>query len=533
MENTFWPEQSIVYHLYVRSFQDTNSDGIGDLKGVIKRLDYLGSILGINAIWLSPIYTSPQIDFGYDVSNHTDIDPLYGNLEIFDTLIKEAHKRNIKIINDYIPNHTSKEHPWFLESKSAKNNPKRNWYIWANPKSDVQPPNNWISVFGGSAWEFDEETKQYYMHTFDKSQPDLNWRNVEVVDAMLNVLRFWLKHGVDGFRVDAVYHLFKDENLRDDPINPQYVVGQHEPYDMLLHKHTLALPETLVMMKKFTHVLAEEKEAFMITETYTDLPELMRMYTSISTKWYAPFNFQLISLPWKANLHKNFIDEYDRVLGELYLPTYVLGNHDRKRVATRIGPKQARIAAMLLLTLRGLPFIYYGDEIGMEDGVIAHDKTQDIWEKSMPGLELGRDPERTPMQWNSGKNAGFSNTFPWLAINENFKTCNVETELKDPQSILSLYKTLINFRHNSQAILCGKYSSWDTSSEDIFAYTRSFEDENILVVLNYSDKNQSISLPFATGKIIYNTLLDKQKGEIINPEKVFLRPNEGYMIKLL
>lgn len=526
-----WVSTAIVYQIYPRSFKDTNGDGIGDLNGIIKKLDYLKD-LGINTIWLSPIYPSPMADFGYDVSDHKNIDPIFGSMKDFDTFIEKAHKNNIKVMLDYIPNHTSEKHPWFVQSKSSKTNPKRNFYIWADPKEDGSPPSNWISVFGGSAWDFDEKTGQYYLHTFSKEQPDLNWRNPEVADEMLNILKFWLNKGVDGFRVDAIYFLFKDPKFPDEPINPTYLFGVHEPFDQLLHPYTWALPETLDMMKKMMDVLDKYGDKFMVAEVYTSVDELIKIYNKVSHKHFAPFNFFLISLPFRANLHKQLIDNYDKAVGNLYTPTFVLGNHDRPRIQTRIGKDLAKIAAMLLLTLKGIPFLYYGDEIGMENVEIPPDKIQDVWEKNMPGLSWGRDGERTPMQWNSDKFAGFSDTEPWLPIAENYQEENAATQSKSVNSMLSLYKKLINLRKSSPALLYGDYLSWETKNPDVFAYSRTHQEGGLLIILNYSNKNCQVELPFKSGKVICNTFLDIKEGKEMNLEKADLRPYEGLLIEI-
>lgn len=532
-----WNTSDIIYHIYPRSFKDSNNDGVGDLKGILEKLDYLNdgtdNSLGINSIWLSPVYKSPMKDYGYDISDYYNIDPIFGTMEDFENLVEESHKRGINVIMDYVPNHTSSEHPWFLESRSSKENSKRDWYIWADPKSDGIPPNNWLSIFGGSAWEFDKQTNQYYLHTFVKSQPDLNWRNPDVVKEMLNVLRFWIEKGVDGFRVDAIYFLFKDKRLLDEPENPEYIIGKHDPFDQLRHIYTFEQPELFKTMKKFVEILEEYKNKFMVAEVYIPLPKLIKIYHEVSHKWFAPFNFHLISLPWKAEEHKNFIDEYDKSVGELYIPTYVLGNHDRARLASRIGDSQIRIAAILLLTLRGIPFIYYGEEMGMKDVKIPEEKVLDPVEKNLPGLGLGRDPERTPMQWNGSEHAGFSRAEPWLPLSEDYKTNNIELYNNDPKSILSLYKKIIHFRKKSKALTWGKYLSLNINDDDVFVYSRIYEDETILIVLNYTNDEKLITLPFKEGTIILNTFLDKSSGEKINLKALELQPNEGLIINII
>lgn len=526
-----WPLGSIVYQIYPRSFQDTNGDGIGDLPGVIKRLPYLAQ-LGANALWLNPIYPSPQVDFGYDVSDYQDIHPMFGTMQDFDELTQKAHEKGMRIMMDFVPNHTSTQHAWFMESKSARDNPKRDWYIWKDPKSDGSPPNNWLSVFGGSAWQFDEKTGQYYLHTFDAEQADLNWRNPAVVKEMLNVLRFWMDKGVDGFRVDVPYHMFKDSLFRDEPPNPNYQEGTHNTFDRLLHIHTAWLPESLDMMKQFAKVLQEYKNKFMVTESWGTLQDVIKTYITVGWKWFQPFNFSLITLPWTAEAHKQYIDEYDKALGDLYLPCFVLGNHDVHRVATRIGEKQARIAAMALLTLRGLPFIYYGDEIGMTDTVIPKDNIQDPFEKKTPGLGMGRDPQRTPMQWNSNKNAGFTQSTPWLPINRNSPSLNVEQENQHPTSMLGLYTLLIKLRKHHTSLREGAYIPLPHPAPNVLAYLREKDDEKILVVLNFANEQKILTMDSSPCKILATTSMDFSEGQKIKLMNYALPANEGLILEI-
>lgn len=535
-----WVRNAVVYHIYPRSFKDTNGDGIGDLNGIIEKLDYLNDgtekSLGVNAIWMSPVYKSPMADFGYDVSDYYKIDPIFGDWEIFEKLVKEIHRRGMKIIMDFVPNHTSSEHPWFIESKSSRDNPKRDWYIWRDPKPDGSPPTNWLSVFGGPAWTYNEKTKQYYLHSYLPEQPDLNWRNKEVGEGMLDVLKFWLKHGVDGFRTDAVSHLFEDEEFRDDPPNPNYVSGKDNPYNSFLHTYSQAYSqgkeETFDVVNSMCNVLGAYENKFLLSEVYADLAGLMKFYKACTNKIHAPFNFNLISLPWDAEVYRKFIDDFESLLGPDDEPNYVLGNHDQSRVSSRLGELRARLMAILIFTLRGMPFIYYGDEIGMEDVKIPPEKILDPSEKRVPGFGLGRDPERTPMQWNSGNYAGFSDVEPWLPIGEKFRTYNVESELADPKSILNLYRRLIHFRKNSSALLKGSCSSLNLEQKDIFAFIREFSGEKILVLLNFSDKERLMSLNFKKAKIICSSYNDKERDEDIDLEKFSLRSNEGYVIKL-
>lgn len=524
-----------MYHIYPRSFKDSNGDGIGDLEGIIEKLDYLNDgtprSLGIGVIWLSPIYKSPLADFGYDISDYTDIESVFGDLATFDRLVEEAHRRNIKVVMDFVLNHTSIEHPWFLESRASKINPKRDWYIWKDPKRDGSPPNNWLSVFGGSAWTFDEKTEQSYLHQFLPEQPDLNWRSPEVREAMFAVMRFWLKRGVDGFRSDAIWHLMKDEKFRDEPPNPAYVPGRDDPYSSLFHIYTQGQPEVFSTADALCDTLEEYDDTFMISEAYISIPEMMKFYRACDNQLHAPFNFHLISLPWKAEVYRQFIDEFEASLAAGDLPNYVLGNHDRSRVATRLGRDRARTAAMLLLTMRGLPVLYYGDEIGMVDVPIPAEEVKDPVEKQVPGLGLGRDPERTPLQWSKEEHAGFSKVAPWLPVAQDYKAYNVEVESNDPRSLLNLYRRIIHYRNSSPALRYGRYSSLDIKQESIFGYLRESDEEKLLVLLNFSEKDQLVSSgEFDRGKIVCNTYLDRDNGEPIDLKTVSLKPYEGLLI---
>jgi len=531
-----WSRKAVVYQIYPRSFKDTNGDGIGDLKGIIEKLDYLNdgtdASLGITAIWLNPIYKSPMKDFGYDISDYHDIGSIFGSLDVFDQLVAETHKRKIKIIMDFVPNHTSSEHPWFQESKRSKDNSKRDWYIWRDPKIDGSPPNNWLSVFGGSAWTLDETTGQYYMHSFLPDQPDLNWRNKDVRDEMADVLRFWLKRGVDGFRTDAIYHLIKDDQFRDDPPNPNYNAGRDEPYNAFLHVYSQGRPELVGTINALCNVLGEHStDVYMVSEVYLGLPQMLELYKACDNSFHAPFNFNLMILPWNAAAFKKFIDEYEEKLGPSDWPNYTLGNHDRSRLATRLGQKRARLAAMLQFTLRGMPFVYYGDELGMEDVKISDERCLDPWGKNVPGFNVGRDPERTPMQWDSSSNAGFTDGVPWLPVSPDYKEKNVENESHDSNSMLSFYKELIHRRMGSPALLTGMYKLMESGNENVFAFGRECASEKLLVAINFSDMEQTTNISI-NGTLFCNTHRGKYGGEKIQTAQLKLNPYEGLMVRL-
>ncbi len=418
-----WWQRGIVYQVYPRSFMDSDGDGVGDLPGILSRLDYL-RWLGVDALWLSPIFPSPMKDFGYDVSDYTAVDPVFGTLADFDRLVEAAHARGLKLILDFVPNHTSDEHPWFKESRASRHHPKRDWYLWRDK------PNNWLSCFGGSAWQLDAATGQYYYHAFLPEQPDLNWRNPEVVEAMLGVLRFWLERGVDGFRVDVLWHLIKDEHFGDNPPNAAWCEGM-DPYQALVPVQTSDRPEVHDIVRKMRAVLDAYEERVLIGEIYLPMERLVQYYGMDLRGAHLPFNFQLLSAPWDAGHLARLIAEYERLLPAGAWPNWVLGNHDRPRIASRVGPAQARVAAILLLTLRGTPTLYYGDEIGMHDVPIAPGEVQDPFERRVPGLGLGRDPVRTPMQWSAAPNAGFTRGRPWLPVSSDHEKINVAAQREE------------------------------------------------------------------------------------------------------
>ncbi len=523
-----WWQRGIIYQVYPRSFQDSNGDGVGDLPGLIERLDYL-SWLGVDAVWLSPIFPSPMADFGYDVSDYTGIDPVFGTLEDFDRLADEVHLRGMKLLLDFVPNHTSDQHPWFLESRRSRVNPKRDWYIWRNAKADGSPPNNWLSNFGGSAWEWDAETEQFYYHAFLKEQPDLNWRNPEVRAAMLEGLRFWLDRGVDGFRVDVIWGLVKDDQLRDNPPNPDYHTSLPPHYQQLA-TYSTDRPEVHDIIREIRTLLDSYPDRMMVGEIMLPVERLVTYYGSGGDEVHLPFNFQLIRLPWHARVIADTIARYEALLPPGGWPNWVLGNHDRPRIASRVGRAQARVAAMLLLTLRGTPTMYYGDEVGMVDVPIPPDAVHDPFERNVPGLGFGRDPERTPMQWTGAATAGFTTGRPWLPVASDASTFNVEMAKVDRHSILSLYRRLIALRREEPALAIGSYTPVETEG-DLLAYRREHERRRLLVVLNMGTQMQELRTEGTgtTGRILLTTSLDREGERVGNVLQ--LRPDEGVIVE--
>lgn len=533
-EAFIWWKYGVVYQIYPRSFMDSNGDGVGDLQGIIDRLDYLVE-LGIDAVWISPIYPSPMADFGYDVANYVDIDPIFGDLATFDRLLDEAHTRGIKVILDYVPNHSSDEHPWFIESRSSQDNPKRDWYIWRDAKPDGGVPNNWESLFGGSAWEWDEPTQQYYLHLFDKKQVDLNWRNPEVVNAMHDVLRFWLDRGVDGFRMDVVTFLIKHPDFPDNPMRQNDAQAGMAPSAILEHTYDINQPEIHDYIRGIRAIFdAYDRHRVTIGETwFTDPHELATYYGKNFDELHIPFNFNLMKQPWHVQAMKKVIADYYAALPQGATPNFVLGSHDEHRLATRFGVENHRSAALLLLTLWGVPTLYYGDEIGMMDGDIPDEYIQDPWAVNNPGQGLGRDPERTPMQWNTTPSAGFSpdGVRTWLPVHSNYLSVNVETQRQDPTSTLHFYKQLLRLRRELPVLHReSTFQFLENVPSDVLAYTRHDENTRVLVAINFSDQPQTIHL-VNNGTILLNTVQDRLQ-ESFEAGNLLLRPHEGVLLQV-
>ena len=517
-----WWQDATIYQIYPRSFQDANGDGIGDLAGIRERLPYLRD-LGVGAIWLSPIFQSPMADYGYDISDYCAIDPLFGDMADFGALLAETHEHGLKLLLDFVPNHTSDQHEWFQESRSSRDNPKRDWYIWHDPAPDGGPPNNWTSNFGGSGWEWDEATGQYYYHAFLKEQPDLNWRNPEVRHAMADVLRFWLDKGVDGFRVDVIWHLAKDEQFRDNPPNPAWEPGQRD-IDRHLQIHSADQPHVHDIIGGLREVINSYPEKLLIGEIYLPIDRLMAYYGENNDGVHLPFNFQLIKAPWRAGVIGPMVDEYEAALPEGGWPNWVLSNHDQPRIAARVGEEQARNAATLLLTLRGTPTLYYGDEIGIADVHVPPERVRDPWAINEPDASFNRDRARTPMQWTGERNAGFSKVEPWLPLTPDCATRNVMAERDNPHSMLALHHELLGLRAREEALRRGDYTRLECHPS-VLAYRRG---DRIAVALNLSEDPVPLDLPgpFASGEVLLRAATATKGGTV--PK--ILEGNEGLII---
>ena len=492
-----WWQHAVFYEIYPRSFADSNNDGIGDLPGIDSKLDYLKK-LGVDAIWITPCFPSPQVDFGYDVSDYEDIDPMYGTLSDFDQMQRDAQGRNIRIILDFVMNHTSDQHKWFIDSRSSRTSKHRDWYIWRDGKGPNQPPNNWLSTFGGSAWQFDGKTSQYYYHFFYPQQPDLNWRNPAVKDAMFGVTRWWYDKGVAGFRLDAVDTLFEDPNLHDNPVLPgKNAFGDPKMKNVYNDK----LPEVHDVLQGLRKV-ADQYNAVLIGETWTtNIEELNKYYGPHGNELQMPMDFMFATVnKLSPTIFRQQIAAVNEASG---WPVYVISNHDMERSYNRYGDGKhndeiAKVMAGLYLTLRGTPIMYYGEEIGMQnnDPKTRAAVKDPIGRRGWPD-EKGRDGERTPMQWDNTPNAGFTKGIPWLPIPTSYRTHNVATEQKDPYSILVFYENLLKLRHTNRALLDGDYVALNQDDPNVLSYVRRYKDQAVLVVLNMSSQQQKASFDLA------------------------------------
>ena len=516
-----WWEAGVIYQVYPRSFQDSDGDGIGDLEGIRQRLDYIAT-LGVDAIWLSPVFPSPMADFGYDVSDYCDIAPIFGNLASFDALLADVHDRGLKLLLDFVPNHSSDQHPWFVESRSSRDNPKRDWYIWKDPAPDGGPPNNWTSDMGGSAWEFDPATGQYYLHAFLKEQADLNWRNPEVRKAMENVLHFWFARGVDGFRIDVLWHCIKADGFPDNPFNPDYRPELGDKF-MVLQHNSANRPEIHQIAGGFRKIADDYGDRLLVGEICLPVSTLMEYYGSPEAPGvHLPFNFQLLDAEWDAGVLAGLITEYEAALPPGGWPNWVLGSHDAPRIAGRIGEDQARVAAMLLLTLRGTPTLYQGDELGIGRVIIPPHRVRDTQDLRQPGLGLGRDGSRTPMAWNSSPQAGFSTTEPWLPLHDDWSTRNVDFQAGDPASMLELYRSLLALRRSNPALSIGAKSAV-AGTDGVLCYERQHKSQRLLVALNLTAEPRRLDLPAPVRRCLLSTIPNRQfDGSLTANEGVIL-----------
>ncbi len=560
-KDNYWWKKAVFYQIYPRSFQDSNGDGVGDLKGIISRLDYLNdgttNSLGVDAIWFSPFFKSPEFDYGYDIVDYCDIDPRYGTLADFDRLLEEAHRRNIMVVLDLVVNHTSYLHPWFLESRSSRDNAKRDWYVWKDGKGRKRkPPNNWRTHFFGSAWTWDEKTQQYYLHSFLKEQPDLNWYNPEVREAVGDVIHFWLGRGVDGFRLDVAHHYCKDRQFRNNP--PFFIrdrgLDKTRLSDRTLMANIMKLlalptmqygkynqhqPETHQVLKEFRHIFDSYQAKTSVGEILGDDAALVASYYGEKNdELHMNFYFELANCRWKAGAFRRCIERWERNLPENAWPAQTFSNHDLVRAISRYdhggnGDKRARLLMLILLTLRGTPFIYYGEEIAMKEVKLAKNQLKDPVGVKWYPVHRGRDGCRTPMQRDDSNYAGFSNSAPWLPVGSELSRRSVAAQQNDPNSQFSLVRELIRLRKSLPALLEGSYSSvTEGVSADCFCYLRETDQQKIMVCVNFSFRRQNADPGSLNGesRIIFSTEPEREL-EIIN-FPLTLEPGEGCIIDL-
>ena len=530
-----WWQTGVVYEIYPRSFADSNGDGTGDLAGITGRLDYL-QWLGVDAIWIAPFYPSRMADFGYDVADYTDVDPLFGTMADLDALVAAAHERGIRVVIDYVPNHTSDLHPWFVESRSSRSSAKRDWYFWRDPKPNGERPNNWISMFGGPSWEWDEATGQFYLHTFLPEQPDLNWRNPEVRAAMFDAARFWLDRGVDGFRIDVAPAVMKDPELRDNPSNPEprdaWRAARLGTWLDQLHVNDLNHPDMHELYRSFRAMIdAYPGDRVSIGELHhPDFARWAEYYGERLDEIHVPFNFHVTYAPWDAAAVRRAVEGVEGALPAGAWASWVLGNHDQLRIASpeRAGRAQARAAMLLLLTLRGTPTIYYGDEIGMVDVPVATADARDPLERREPGR--GRDGARSPMQWDASPNAGFTaaDATPWLPLAADAAEVNVAAQADDPDSILSLTRRLIQLRREHPILRTGDFATFGPTPPGSYAFRRVSTDGQLTIALNLTAEPRSIP-GAAPGRVLIGTHADRDGAGV--EAMVELRPNEALVIE--
>ena len=519
-----WWQSGVIYQIYPRSFADANGDGVGDLRGIIEHLDYLrdhtDASLGVTAIWLSPFYRSPMADFGYDISDYTDVDPLFGTLQDFDALLKDAHHRSLKLIADFVPNHTSDQHPWFIESASGRDSAKRDWYVWRDPAPGGGPPNNWPSAFAavGPAWTFHKPTGQYYLHSFAPQQPDLNWDNPEVEAAMHDVLRFWLSRGVDGFRIDAIYRIAKDPELRDNE------PGLHHDEDW---------PTIHDRLRGIRAVVDEYDDRMIAGEVYLlDLRKLV-LYINSGDQLHLAHNFVFFHLPWDAAAFRASVQEFTALADRAAWPAWFLENHDHSRVATRYatepgnGQRRARLAAMMICALRGTSFLYQGQELGLPDAEIPPDRVVDV---------DGRDPERAPIPWRrpsrAGPGAGFTTGEPWLPVVADAERLCVESQQQNPASTLTFVRSLIRLRAREPAFQSGAERMVDAAPET-FCFERLLDERRFLIALNFTSRSAPLGLrDDQLGRAVLELSTDpgRYRGSV-DPQELVLEPDEGVILR--
>ncbi|MDH5630618.1 MAG: alpha-amylase family glycosyl hydrolase [Gammaproteobacteria bacterium] len=503
MSSRFWWQGAVIYQVYPRSLMDSNNDGIGDLPGIIEKLDYIQD-LGVDAIWISPFFKSPMKDFGYDISDYLSVDPIFGTLDDFDKLIEQAHQKGIKIIIDQVLSHTSDQHEWFLQSRENRSNAKSDWYVWADAKEDGTPPNNWLSIFGGGAWQWEPRRQQYYLHNFLTSQPDLNFHHPEVVEAALDNIEFWLQRGVDGFRLDAINFCYHDKLLRNNPAKPvDKRLGrgfkEDNPYAFQYHYYNNTQPENIYFIEKIRALLNRYPGSVALGEISSeDSLATTAEYTDGDNRLHMGYSFELLTEDFSADYIKSTIESLESQMTRGW-PCFAISNHDVARVATRWGdnqniPQKAKLLSALLTTLRGSVCIYQGEELGLEEADIPFDQLQDPYGIAFWPSFKGRDGCRTPIPWDDAKpNAGFSEAQPWLPVAESHLQQSVRLQQKDPQSVLNSFKKFLAWRKEQPALLTGRIE-FLSLNEPVLGFYRISESQKMLMLFNLSNQNQEMTL---------------------------------------
>lgn len=539
-----WWQTAVVYQIYPWSFQDSNGDGIGDIPGIISRLDYLNDgtadSLGVDAIWLSPIYPSPMEDFGYDVADYCDIDPRFGTLTDFDRLVKEAGQRKIRIIMDLVLNHTSDRHPWFQKARASRSSRERDWYCWADGKGFCRRPSNWNARFGGSSWTWDPPSRQYYLHSFLASQPDLNWQNQDLRAKMFDVVRFWINRGVQGFRLDAINWIGKDTRWPDNPVRFGW-----RGYTRQTHCYNRDQPLAHEVMRELRSVISTHPDMVLVGEASADTPGgPVAFYGNGSDELHTVFDFRLLKSPWRADRFRQVIQDADGAVPQGGWPSIVFSNHDQSRHIDRYGHhgdavRRARAAAVLLFTLRGTPFLYYGEEIGMRNGRLRYRDLRDPYTKRYWPFRTGRDPARTPMQWDGSLQAGFTTGQPWLPISGHLSSLNVENESKDPSSLLSLYRRLIRLRKAMPTLRHGMYRPLESTDPNCLVFVRKDDSpagsrEETLIAVNFSSHRSSgsVSGMAREGTLVLSTYEPTEDRQPWKSGRLDLQPDQAIIVAL-
>lgn len=508
-----WWRGAVIYQIYPRSYKDTNGDGVGDIPGITQKLPHIAS-LGVDAVWISPIMKSPMKDFGYDVSDYCDIDPLFGTLDDFKEMLDKAHSLGLKIITDFIYSHTSDQHPWFQESRRSRDNAKADWYVWADPQEDGTPPNNWVSVFGGSSWQYDSWRGQYYLHNFLKEQPDLNFHNMEVQDAILAATKFWLDLGVDGFRLDAINFAVHDKQLRSNPKRP-VVPGTFstqldfvDPYSMQWHKYDKSQPEMIPFLKRVRSLLDQYPGTMALGEIGDDDQVGRAIEYSGPGMLHTCYNFSLVGMKTRdVGAFRDAIEAFESKSSEAW-PSWAFSNHDVTRAASRwagdfsTDPRVAKMLPALLTSLRGSAFLYQGEELGLADTVVSYDDIQDPWGRYLYPKWQGRDGCRTPMPWSSDlPHIGFSDgeTRPWLPVNESYAPMAADVQEKDPDSTLAFVRKFLGWRKGEEAMVRGTIRFFDTGSKNVLGFTREAEGKSFTCLFNLTPEDASVPMPQGAG----------------------------------